>query len=192
MRSEGEDNVTNMSRLAYKSLGTTAVRLALLGFMIPSSLSAQSVPRDSLILVAREIIETAGYVTLITVDGEGHPRARLMDPFLPEVDMAIWLATNPRSRKAEQIEADSRVTLYYFDPAGLSYVTLMGTARPVDDAAEKARRWKPGWEAFYPDRDSCYLLIEVRPGRMEVVSIKHGIFGDPVTWTPQGATLPAD
>lgn len=115
-----------------------------------------------------------------------------MDPFPPEKDMTVWLATNHRSRKVEQIRADNRVTLYYFDAAGLGTVTLMGTARLVDDSVEKARRWKPGWEAFYPDRDSSYLLIEVRPARMEMVSVKHGLMGDPATWTPDGVAIRTD
>ncbi len=82
------------------------------------------------------------------------------------------------------------MTLYYFDAVGLGYVSLMGRARVVDDPAEKARRWKPEWEAFYADRDSSYILIEVlRPDRLEVVSEKHGLTGDPVTWTPDGVVI---
>lgn len=81
------------------------------------------------------------------------------------------------------------MTLYYFDAVGLGYVPLMGRARVVDDPAEKARRWKPEWEAFYADRDSSYILIEVRPDRLEVVSEKHGLTGDPVTWTPDGVVI---
>ena len=109
-----------------------------------------------------------------------------MDPFPPEADMTIWMATNPASRKVEQIRNDSRVTVHYFDSAGLGYVSLMGEARIVEDHEEKARRWKSEWEAFYPDRESSYILIEVRPNRLEVVSEKHGLSGDPVTWTPDG------
>jgi general stress protein 26 len=163
-----------------------AAAAALIGLAIPGCGTAQNLSRDSLELVAREVMEAADYAALITLDAEGHPRARVMDPFPPEDDMSVWLATNPLSRKVEQIQADDRVTLYYFDDVGLGYVTLMGTARLVDDPEEKARRWKPGWEAFYPDRDSSYLLIQVRPHRMEVISVKHGLDGDPDTWTPPG------
>jgi len=165
------------------------VLLILLVLTIPSSLTVQAVSRDSLDLIAREIIEAANYVALITLDTDGHPQARVMDPFAPEADMAVWLATNPESRKVDQINGDNRVTLYYFDAAGLGTVTLMGTARLVDDAAEKAKRWKEGWEVFYPDRDSSYLLIEVRPVRMELVSVKHGLMGNPSTWTPTGIEI---
>lgn len=166
--------------------------LTMLGLLLPVSLTAQVVSEDSLVLIAREIIEAANYVALISLDANGHPQARVMDPFPPEDDMTVWLATNPRSRKVEQIRADTRVTLYYFDASGLGTVTLMGTARLVNDSAEKARRWKAGWEAFYPDRDSSYLLIEVRPDRMEVVSVKHGLRGDPVTWTPDRVEFHVD
>ena len=166
------------------------VTAALLSLAVPGCASAQHVSPDSLEQVAREIIAAANYAALITLDAEGHPRARVMDPFPPEEGMTVWLATNPRSRKVEQITADSRVTLYYFDETGLGYVTLMGTARLVNDAEEKARRWKPGWEAFYPDRESSYLLIEVTPQRMEVISVKHGLDGDPSTWTPPALAIP--
>ena len=146
-------------------------------------------PRDSIVSAAREVIAAARYGALITVDSTGQPRARLMDPFPPEADMTIWLATNPKSRKVRLLRTNPRATLYYFDPASLSYVTLTGVARLVDDPAEKARRWKEGWDMFYPDRDESYLLIEVTPVRLEVVSFKHGLTGDPATWTPDGVTF---
>lgn len=163
--------------LPRTSLASLVALLTLLVLLVPVRLAAQVVSEDSLVLIAREIIEAAHYVALISVDGNGHPQARVMDPFPPEDDMTVWLATNPRSRKVEQMRADNRVTLYYFDTAGLGTVTLMGTASLVDDPAEKAKRWKAGWEAFYPDRDSSFLLIEVRPVRMEIVSVKHGLTG---------------
>ena len=168
--------------------------LATMLMLTAPDLKAQGVPppappRDSIISAAREVIATTRYGALITIDSTGQPRARVMDPFPPEPDMTVWLATNPKTRKVVHIEANPRVTLYYFDPGSLSYVTLTGIARLVDDATEKARRWKEGWDMFYPDREESYLLIEVTPVRLEVVSLKHGLTGDPVTWTPDGVTL---
>ncbi len=146
--------------------------------------------RDAgLVPVAREIMAAAHFATLITVDSTGHPRARVMDPFPPEDDMTVWLATNPKSRKVQQLARDARVTLLYFDSRGLGYVSLMGTGRLVDDSTEKATRWKDGWERFYPNRGEAYLLIEVTPTRLEVVSERHGLGGDPVTWAPDAVTF---
>lgn len=126
----------------------------------------------------------ARYCALITVDSTGRPRARATDAFPPDDSMVVWIGTNPRTRKVREIERDPRVTLYYFDPASMGYVTLIGRARLVSDPAEKAKRWKAGWEAFYPDRARDYLLIAVTPERLEVVSEALGIAGDSLTWKP--------
>lgn len=134
----------------------------------------------------------ARYATLITLDNTGHPQSRIVDPFAPEEDLTVWVATNARSRKVAQIEADGRVTMTWFDAAGQGYVTILGTARAVGDPAEKARWWKPEWEKFYSDRNKGddYLLIRVTPRRLEVVSEKLGMLNDPATWRPIVVDLP--
>jgi general stress protein 26 len=128
----------------------------------------------------------ARYATFITLDDTGHPQARMVDPFEPEEDFTIWVATNARSRKVAQVEADPRVTLTWFDKDGESYVTLLGSAQTVRDPRERERRWKDEWETFYEDRHrgDDYLLIRVRPIRLEIVSERHGMTNDPVTWRP--------
>ena len=55
-----------------------------------------------------EIMSAAGTCTLITLDQEGRPRARVMDAFLPEDDFTVWFGTNPKSRKVAQIKNDPR------------------------------------------------------------------------------------
>lgn len=129
-------------------------------------------------------MEAARYCALITVDAKGRTHARTMDPFQPDENMMIWLGTNSRSRKVQEIRRNSRVVLYYFDREGPAYVTISGTARLVNDPREKARRWKDEWKAFYPDREKGYLLIAVTPNELEIVSEKKGILGDSVRWTP--------
>lgn len=149
-------------------------------------------PEARLLAAAREIIAAAGYCALVTVDATGRPQARAMEPFAPDDDFVVWMATNPATRKVGEIRADPRVTLYYFDPAGPSYVTLLGRARLIDDPQEKAKRWREGWEAFYPNREEGYLLVEVTPERIEVVSVPHGIVGDEATWRPPAVELASD
>lgn len=145
--------------------------------------SLPATPPDSLLRAAREIMSTAGNCALITTDSLGSPQARIMDPFAPDSQMIVWLATNPRSRKVRQIKNQPQVTLFYFDKAGGAYVSINGRAVLVDDPQEKQLRWKAEWEPFYPDRRQDYLLIKVIPTRIEVVSIKHNIIGDDATWT---------
>lgn len=144
---------------------------------------------ERLIAAAREIMSAARYCALITLDSSGRPQARTLDPFPPDENMVVWLGTNPRSRKVTQIRRNPRVTLYYFDREGQAYVTISGIARLVNDPKEKAKRWKDEWKDFYPDRARDYLLIVVMPEKLEVVSVKKGIVGDPNTWKPPSVSF---
>ncbi len=143
--------------------------------------------RKSLIATAREVMKTARYCALITLDSSGRPQARTMDPFPPEENMLVWLATNPNSRKVAEISHNEHVTLYYFVSEEQAYVSISGRARIVRDPREKARHWKDDWKDFYPDRN--YLLIIVIPEKLELVSVKHGIVGDSIKWTPPMVTF---
>ena len=106
--------------------------------------------------------------------------------------MTVWIATNPVTRKVEQIKKDPRVTLFYFDPSGPGYVTLLARAEVVTDPAEKAKRWKEDWAEFYKDkyRGGDYVLIRCRPIRLELVSYAHDILNDPDTWRPVAIEFP--
>ena len=143
--------------------------------------------RQTLIATARAVMKTARYCALITLDSNGRPHARTMDPFPPEENMTVWLATNPKSRKVTEIRRHQHVTLYYFVRDDQAYVTISGRARIVRDAREKVKHWKDEWKDFYPDRQ--YLLIAVTPEKLEVISVKQGIIGDPITWTPPAVTF---
>lgn len=145
-----------------------------------------TVERSVVTKAAAELMEKARFCALVTVGVDGHPQARAVDPFAPEADMSVWIATNPITRKVEQIKKDPRVTLFYFDPAGPGYVTLLGTAQLVNDPTEKAKRWKEDWAAFYADKNhgDDYVLIRVEPQRLEIVSYDHGLLNDPKTWRP--------
>ena len=137
-----------------------------------------------LIAAAKEIMNSEGSCALITIDDEGVPRVRAMDPFAPEEDLTVWFGTNSKSRKVVQIKKDPRVTLYYLDEDASGYLIVQGVARLVNDPKEKEKRWRAKWEAFYPDKTKDYLLIEVTPIWMEVLSPPRGISADPVTWQP--------
>ena len=145
--------------------------------------------REKLISAAREIMTTTRYCALITTDARGRTNARTMDAFAPDENMIVWFGTNPLSRKVSEIRRNPRVTLYYFDRENQAYVTLHGQARLVNDPEEKQRHWKDDWKDFYPDRQKGYLLIEVRPLRLEVVNVKSGIVSKSGAWDPPSVTF---
>ena len=158
--------------------------LAALGFSMQGLPAQTSIPRDTLLTAAREIIEAARYCGLATFDESGGVRIRTMDPFPPEVDLVVWMGTHRGSRKVQDIERDPRVTLYFHPPTAAGYVAISGIARLVDDPTEKSARWKEEWGEFYTDRETDYLLIQVTPEWMEVIDYSRGIVGDPETWEP--------
>ena len=137
------------------------------------------ISRDSLLTVARTIIDSARCRTFVTVDENGKPQARIMSPFPPEENMVIWLGTNPRSRKVKQIKNNPNVMVFYYDTKGLSYVSVAGQARIVNDPEKRAHYWKEGWTRYYPDPENDYTLIEVTPERLEICSFKYKLFWDP-------------
>jgi general stress protein 26 len=148
--------------------------------------------KQRVVAAAAEVMRAAGLCALVTLDASGAPQARAMQPFPPEADLAVWMATNARTRKVDEIRKDPRVTLFYLAPDGAGYVTLVGRGTVVDDPGEKAKRWMPSWDAFYDDanRGSDYVLLRVIPSRIEVVSAAHGIAVDPKGWKPAIVELP--
>ena len=153
--------------------------------------TAPSPPPDdrTRIEAARQLMERVRYCALITNGEDGQPQARTIDPSPPDERMVVWFATIPATRKVRQIERDPRVTLYYFDERSPGYVTLIGTARRIDDAEAKRKRWLEKWTPFYPGGAGEAVLFEVIPQRIEVVDIARGIVGDAQTWAPPSVDI---
>jgi PPOX class probable F420-dependent enzyme len=147
--------------------------------------------RAQVLAVAKDIMQEARYGTLVTIGPDGQPQARIVDPFPPDSDLTIWIATNPLTRKVQEVRRDPRVTLLYFNPATSEYVTVLGTAVLDTDALHKAAHWKAEWTALYRDqnRGEDYLLLRVKPSRLEVVSVRRGVNNDPKTWRPASVDL---
>jgi general stress protein 26 len=137
---------------------------------------------DSLIAAAREIIGQQKYCALVTLDSAGRPNVRTMNPFPPEDDMTVWIATNSRSRKASDIRHNPAVCLYYADHTrATGYVTISGKAYLVDDMNEKLKRKREYWSQAFPDW-KYLLLIKVVPEKIEVVNYRRGTVSDSLTW----------
>ncbi len=163
----------------------TLFLLAMVSIKSQPKLEFRELSRDTLINIAREIIDSAKCTTLISVDEQGKPHARAMSPFEPETNMAVWLGTSINSRKVKQIKNNPNVVVYYFESEGKSYVSLAGKAELVNDLALKKKYWKKGWDVFYPNPEKDYILIKVTPERMEVCSFKYKLFWDHETLMPQ-------
>jgi general stress protein 26 len=129
-------------------------------------------------MLARQIIDSAGCRTLITVDENSKPQARTMSTFTPDENFVIWLGTNPRSRKIQQIRNNPNVMVFYYDTKSWSYVSIAGQASIVNEPEKKSKYWKESWTQFYPDPEEDYTLIQVTPERLEICSFKYKLFWD--------------
>ncbi len=159
-----------------------------IGLITGNTLAQNKQPADTsrqfLLDAAREIMLSAKKCGVITQNEQGVPQVRTMDPFSPEDDFTVWLATHPNTRKVQQIKNNPNVTLYYPDKNDKGYVAIHGVAELVNDQKEKDKRWKNEWKNFYANRTDGYLLIKVTPHYMELINYNHGISGDPKTWQP--------
>jgi general stress protein 26 len=163
----------------------------LIALLMPSLAAAQAArpaqhSRAEIIAAARDVMEKARYCTFVTIGTDGHPQARIVDPLAPDANFTVWIATNPLTRKVDQIRRNPRVTLLCFDAGTSSYVTVLGRGALITDAAEKQRHWKDDWARIYSNgaRGSDFMLIQVTPTRLEIVSDSRGMVGDPKTWLP--------
>lgn len=165
-----------------------------LSCQVPSETSSMfrndfNTAEQKILHLADSVIRTANFTTLITVDKNRQPRARVVAPFLPEKEWTIWMATNPKSRKVAQLKKNATTTLHYFDKSQLAYVSLMGKAYLVNDSLLKTHYWKEGWEEFYPNKEQDMLLIKFVPETVELVHILNGFIGDEITWKPHQVRL---
>jgi pyridoxamine 5'-phosphate oxidase len=165
----------------------------LIGLLLYASAAAAQLPDKSRVLAAaRDVMQRARFATLITIGDGGHPQARIVDPLLPDAAMTIWVGSNPLTRKVAEIRRDPKVTLMYFDAKTNEYVSILALASVVTDRAEKAKHWKAEWGPFYRNgaAGDDFVLIRVRPSRLEIVSPTHKLVNDTLTWRPVSVSVP--
>ncbi|WP_306599775.1 pyridoxamine 5'-phosphate oxidase family protein [Geothrix sp. 21YS21S-2] len=167
--------------------------LAALLLVLPAGAGApaKTPSREATLAAARELMTSCHYTALCTVAADGGPRVRTMNPFPPEADMSVWMATSDTTLKVQELRANPKVTLFYGDLTRMEgYVALRGKAVLVTDPAEIARRHRAYWDQAFPGGRNL-VLIHVVPERLEVISYKHGLNNDPAAWTAPAVTFPA-
>jgi general stress protein 26 len=89
----------------------------------------------------------------------------------PEDDpWTIRFLTDGRSRKAEEMRREGRVTLLFQSAADDCFVAVTGAARLCPEAKEGGRRWRRGFDAYFPtafDRAQA-VFAEIDAARLEL------------------------
>lgn len=157
---------------------------------IAGGLHAQTpVNRDTVIAAAREIIKETTYCALITLDAEGQPQVRTMNPFPANDEFVTWFATARTSRKVGEIRNNPRVCVYYADHVNAKgYVTITGTAEVIDDKELLLKMKRDYWEGIKGWQDH-FVLIRIVPKSMEVINYRHHVTNDPETFRAPSITF---
>lgn len=80
-------------------------------------------------------------------------------------DGTMWFFTKKSSNKADQIEADSKISLAIVDDSDGIYLMINGTANLSQDKAKMEELWNPYVKAWFPEglEDPELMLIKVTP-----------------------------
>ena len=134
--------------------------------------------------------------------GRERVHTRLVEHLGVDDDAGVWIGTSPRSRKVTQVAARPEVTYAAEDREGVGAVALHARARVVTDERERAARWRDDLSAFFPDgpHGDDFVLLALRPYRIELMNFAHGVHPDPyglvpavIAWDGDGwRTVPAE
>lgn len=140
-----------------------------------------TVPRDTLMKAALEIIRSVPYCALVTIDSTGQPQVRTMNPFPMGDEMVIWFATSRKSRKVKEIKNNPKVSVYYADHSSAKgYVNITGNAVIIDDKELLVKMKRAYWENI-PNWQDRFVLLKITPKTLDVINYSRGISGDPET-----------
>jgi len=135
------------------------------------------------------VASKATWAYLATVKGT-QPKVRVVHPAFE--DRRVWIATGRNSAKAGHIIANANVELFYQIGSDMVHLTVTGSAKFIDDLAEKRRVWTDkifdyDLAQFWPGGPESkeFGLILVSPSRIELTSLAEmGAGQKPQVWRP--------
>jgi general stress protein 26 len=139
---------------------------------------------EQILEVAEEITKKSQYCWVVTADQLGGANARVMQPIFSQLGQNGWVVrflTSGSSRKAAEIANSGRVSIGYQYDTEKAHVTLVGSARIIDDRAYLHDQWRPEWNVFFPggSSDMDAVIVEVSVERIEVWNLVRKIASPP-------------
>lgn len=118
---------------------------------------------------------------LVTTVGHDGVSARVLQPFPPDPDLAVWFGSSASSRKVAELGTDPRATVVYQDDSAAACVVLVGRIAVVNSLAVRQRRFMPTWYAFWPEGPTSadFVVLHFVPHRLEVWDATRGITPEP-------------
>jgi len=124
-------------------------------------------------------METADAVYLSTIDRDGFPHTRVMGNLRNKQqcrastelfaqhskDFLIYMLTGHSSDKMRQIRANSKISVYFCNPAEFLYLMLAGNAEEIADPDLKKQIWQDEWKIHWPGGpdDPEFIVLRLLP-----------------------------
>ncbi|MHC5542167.1 pyridoxamine 5'-phosphate oxidase family protein [Singulisphaera rosea] len=108
----------------------------------------------------RELLEDFGVAMLVTRTAEGELRARPMALAEVEADGTLWFLSDRHSGKIDELAKDGHALVTM--QSASKFVSLSGTARPVEDRERVARLWKLEWKVWFPEGEDDPNIVLLR------------------------------
>ena len=110
----------------------------------------------------RELLQDFDAAMLVTRNAAGQLRSRPMAVADVEPGGTLWFITERHSGKMEEIARDNHVNVVM--QSSLKFVSISGTATPVEDRAKVAQLWNEAWKVWFPGGkdDPGLVLLKVQ------------------------------
>jgi general stress protein 26 len=106
----------------------------------------------------RELLRDFDAAMLVTRTTAGQLRARPMAVADVQPGGELWFVTERHSGKMEEIASDAHVNVVM--QAKHKFVSISGTAAPVDDRRKVAELWNEAWKVWFPGgKDDPGLIL---------------------------------
>jgi general stress protein 26 len=116
-----------------------------------------------------DIIESVG-VCMLTTQAGGRLRARPVEPRPDPKSGVIFVVTDVRSAKQEEIEAKPDVNLVFIDAKAKAYLSITARACVTKDICTLEEVWRLTDSVWWPggptDSNLCLLRIEPQTGEL--------------------------
>ena len=112
---------------------------------------------------AWNLMDKIGFAMLVTPDG-GNLRARPMRAFVAREDNAIYMLTDARRHKDEEIARDPGINLSFADAGDQKYVSVTGTAAVSNDRAKIKELFSTPAKGWWDSADDPNIrVLKVSP-----------------------------
>lgn len=138
----------------------------------------------------KNLIANQEWICLSSINSSGMPETRAMInlgnpklfPMLQAFfadSFAAYFSTNTHSEKIQQLAANSKASVYYYNAGTFEGLLLMGEMETVTDKQIKKDFWQDNWTMYYKEgvNDPDYTLLKFIPlnykyynGKFEVIS----------------------